>query len=974
MLSLISALLFVNASVQLSDYSQAVLKPVEAADNILRRQAAQPYDDDYTGPFWTSEPKYPSPWGAGTGDWATAYEKARAFVSGLTLLEKVNLTTGVGWESDRCVGNTGSIPRLGFEPLFLSGHGNNPRTADYVSAFPAGLNVAATWSRDLARARGEAMGAENRDKGVDVQLGPVCGPLGRQPEGGRNWEGFSPEPYLTGALIGPTIQGIQSQGVMACTKHFIGNEQEHFRQVGESIGYGYNITNALSSNIDDKTIHELYLWPFADAVRAGTASVMCSYQQVNNSYACSNSYTMNHLLKGELGFQGFVMSDWQAQHSGVGTALAGLDMAMPGDTLFNTGYTYWGTNLTIAVINGTIPEWRLDDMATRIMAGYYYVGRDTNRVPTNFYAWGQDTYGHASAADLNSPLVIVNEHLNVQDEHRNIIRQIGQASNVLLKNNGGLPLTGQEKQVAVIGYDACGNPWGPNGCPNRQCNNGTLAMAYGSGTCEFPYLVTPEQAIQQYILTNTDSEVFTICDNYADSQIQSLATQADVAIVFANADSGEGFITIDGNTGDRNNLSLWEGADRLINNVTKYNNNTIVVMHTVGAVNVSAWYDNENVTAILWAGLPGQESGNALVDVLYGLINPGGKLPFSIARNQDDYGTDVLYEPNNGQFGAPQVLFSEGVFIDYRHLDAAGIEPIYEFGFGLSYTTFEYSNLVITPGNPAPYVPAGGLTGPAPVLGNASTDPSLYLFPNASIPYRYYEFIYPYLNTTDLDAASADPDYGLPTDQYVPDGATDGSPQPVQPAGGGLGGNPLLYEVVATVTATITNTGDVVGDEVVQLYVSLGEGEPPKVLRGFDRLTISPGASATFTAELTRRDVSVWDTTVQNWVEVSNPTIYVGASSRNLPLSGTLSSGASPPSPAPGPSSGNYSSPSVGPSSSYGAPTYSWSSGYGQPTGPPVSQISDGQPQVISQISDGQPQWSAPVTQISDGQPQVTTA
>ena len=222
------------------------------------------------------------------------------------------------------------------------------------------MNVAATWSRDLAYARGQAMGEEHLGKGVDVQLGPVCGPLGRAPEGGRNWvgrshhqtprkpltlqqEGFSPDPYLTGALIAPTIQGIQDAGVMACTKHYIGNEQEHFRQGPEADGYGFNITQSISSNIDDKTMHELYLWyvirlfdcrllmhsrPFADAVRAGTASVMCSYNQVNNSYSCSNSYLLNYLLKNELDFQGFVMSDWAAQHAGVESALAGLDMTM----------------------------------------------------------------------------------------------------------------------------------------------------------------------------------------------------------------------------------------------------------------------------------------------------------------------------------------------------------------------------------------------------------------------------------------------------------------------------------------------------------------------------------------------------------------------------------------------------------------------------------------------------------------------
>ncbi len=510
-------------------------------------------------------------------------------------------------------------------------------------------------------------------------------------------------------------------------------------------------------------------------------------------------------------------------------------------------------------------------------------------------------------------------------------------------------------------------------------------MGYGSGTAEFPYLVTPEQAIQQYVLTQTDGEVFAILDNYADSQIQGLATTADVAIVFANADSGEGFITIDGNTGDRNNLTLWGSGDRLIKNVTSYCTNTIVVLHTVGPVNVSSWYDNENVTGIIFAGLPGQESGNAIVDVLYGLVNPGGKLPFTIARNRADYGTDVIYEPNNGQFGAPQDTFSEGVFIEYRYLDAHNITPIYEFGFGLSYTTFEYSNLVITPGNAAPYTPATGQTGPAPVLGNFSTNPADYLFPNATIPYRPYLYIYPYLNSTDLEASADDPDYGLPADQYIPPGATDGSPQPLLPAGGAPGGNPGLYEVVATVTATITNTGDVSGDEVAQLYVALGDGEPPKVLRGFDRLTIAPGASATFTAELTRKDVSVWDTASQNWVQVENPVIYVGASSRNLPLSGTLSGGGS--------SGGGNSGPSGKPTSSWGyGPRPTVSGGWpvtqvsgGQPQAPTgsaaVTQLSDGQPQAptgvpVSQLSDGQPQATtgAPVSQISDGQPQVPTS
>lgn len=585
---------------------------------------------------------------------------------------------------------------------------------------------------------------------------------------------------------------------------------------------------------------------------------------------------------------------------------------------------------------------------------------DEVSVPTNFYSWGYNTFDHIHPIDKNRPIVLVNEHVNTLDDHADVIRRVAQQSTVLLKNTGSLPLSGSEKQVGIFGYDACSNPAGPNGCDNRNCNNGTLAMGYGSGTAEFPYLVTPQEAIETYILMNTDGTVMTICQNNADTQIQKLATTADTALVFVNAQAGEGFITIDGNTGDRNNLSVWENGDRLIENVTTYNNNTIIVIHSVGAVNVTGWYDNENVTAIIWAGLPGQESGNAITDVLYGAVNPGGKLPFTIGRNFEDYGTNVIFEPNNGQFDAPQDDFSTtGVYIDYRHFDEYDIAPIYEFGFGLSYTTFEFSDLVITPGNPAPYVPGGGLTQAAPTYGEISTNVDEVVFPNDTIDYRVYLYIYPYLNSTDLEASADDPDYGEPAENYLPEGFNDSTPQPVLPAGGAPGGNPGLWEIVATVTATVTNTGSVAGDEVAQLYLGLGDGEPPKVLRGFERLTIGPGESVTFTAELTRKDVSVWDTVSQNWVEVENPTVYVGSSSRNTPLEGTLTGG-SPGGGNPPPGHGNDTVP---------YPPYYPGTQTEWPTGTvTASTLPSG---VVTILSDGQPQ--APVTQISDGQPQAPT-
>lgn len=635
--------------------------------------------------------------------------------------------------------------------------------------------------------------------------------------------------------------------------------------------------------------------PFADAVRAGAGSVMCSYNQINNSYACQNSHTLNYLLKGELGFQGFVMTDWQGQHSGIGSALAGLDMTMPGDTLFDSGRSYWGANLTIAVLNGTVPQWRIDDMCVRIIAAWYLVGRDNSSVavPINFDSWTLDTYGnqHFFAGE---GFTLINEHVDVRGEHANLIRQIGSASTVLLKNtNNALPLTGKEKFTAVFGDDAGTAPYGPNGCPDRGCDNGTLGMAWGSGSANFPYLVTPETAIQNEVLSNNG--VFqSITNNFAGTQILALARQVaennGVAIVFVNADSGEGYINVDGNEGDRNNLTLWQNGDTLITNVSATHNNTILVIHSTGPVLLGNYSDNHNITAILWAGIPGEQSGNSIADVLYGRVNPGAKLPFTLARAREDYGTDLLYMPNNGD-GAPQTAFTEGVFIDYRSLDRADITPIYEFGYGLSYTNFSYSNLQVKGtmvGLNGTYTPTKGSTGAAPTYGTISNNTSDYLFPSNITEVPYY--IYPYLNSTDLKIAANSTDYGS-TPNFIPPNAQSGAPQPLLPAGGGPGGNPQLYDVLYEVTASITNTGKVAGEEVPQLYISLGGPYDPKVvLRNFERLSIQPGQSAIFTADITRRDVSNWNTGIQNWV-ISNytKTVYVGSSSRKLPLLATLS-------------------------------------------------------------------------------------
>lgn len=338
---------------------------------------------------------------------------------------------------------------------------------------------------------------------------------------------------------------------------------------------------------------------------------MCSYQQINNSYGCQNSYILNYLLKGELDFQGFVMSDWQAQHAGVASALAGLDMSMPGDVTFGTGTSFWGGNLTLAVINGSVPEWRIDDMATRIVAAWYKVGRDRTTRPINFSSWTLDTFGYEHWL-VGQGYDLLNEHVNVRNEHSLLIRNIAARGTVLLKNtNNALPLK-KPRFIGVFGQGAGEIPYGENGCPDRGCDNGTLAQGWGSGTSNYPYLVTPYAAIQSQALADGSVNQF-VTDNYAYSQIDAVARQASVCIAVVTSDSGEGYISVDQNEGDRNNLTLWHDGETLIRNVTASCNNTVVVIYSVGPVLVESFVNNPNVTAIVWAGLPGQEAGNSLV-------------------------------------------------------------------------------------------------------------------------------------------------------------------------------------------------------------------------------------------------------------------------------------------------------------------------------------------------------------------------
>ncbi|KAI8805699.1 glycoside hydrolase superfamily [Cladochytrium replicatum] len=591
--------------------------------------------------------------------WDDAISLARLAVVELTLEEKAALVSGIGWKQNDCVGSIlpNSTKIAGFEGLCLQDGPAGVRWAKGNSAFPSGINIAATFNSSLMNEVGIAIGEEFRGKGVNVWLGPVLN-LARTPEGGRNWEGAGGDPYLSSVSVAEQIKGAQSVGVIATAKHYIANEQEHGRLTG-------------SSNVDDRTLREVYLQPFKAAVDAGVGAVMCSYNKLNGTYTCNHPKLMD-ILKTDLGFNGFVMSDWWATTAGADAANAGLDMMMPGDAACCSGPekkgVLWGSNLVKLVETGVVPSSRLDDMAIRVLSAWYRLSQDQN-------------FPRVSLKDAT---------VDVQAGHSTLIRQIGVESTVLLKNTkNALPLRKGLKSVALIGQDSSYGD-GPNAHFDRAGISGTVAIGWGSGTMDFPYIVTPEEGIkkraQEWGLSWSQIRVANSND-YDLVAAKSAANSVDAAVVFVYANSGEGYTVVDWNVGDRNDLSLWRNGDKLVNAVASVNPNTIVVIHGPGAVDMP-WVNHENITAIVMSMMPGQETGNSIADVLFG-AEPSGRLPFTINTNRNQYCCNVDYNEYNN------VTYSEGMFIDYMWNDLTGVQPLFWFGHGLSYTTFKYSDITV---------------------------------------------------------------------------------------------------------------------------------------------------------------------------------------------------------------------------------------------------------------------------------------
>lgn len=808
------------------------------------------------------------PW---VGSTAPIESRVAAVLSQMTLDEKISMVHGAAGSA-----YTGYIPgdsRLCIPALKLQDGPVGVRMSD-TTQLPAAADLAASFDTSLARSYGGVIGAEDKTKGVDVDLGPTVN-IVRDPRWGRAFESYSEDPYLTGEIGAADINGIQAQGVMAQVKHWAVYNQETNRN-----------TPADNAVIDDRTVHEIYTAAFGRIVaESHPSSAMCSYSLINGTFACENAY-LNDILKKEFNFDGFITSDWGATHSTVASANAGMDMQMPDDSFF-------GTALKQAVQSGQVPQSRLDDMVSRILREQFRFG----------------LFDHPSP---NTPNAYA-----ATPQHIAIARRAAEQGAVLLKNDGNLlPLGPSTHSIAVIGdgagpdtmshgggsavVDGTGTVTPLDGITARAPAGTTVSYAQGNlGSNGYPAidssfftppsgtgnglqgdyyantslsgspvhtqvdpnvhytwngspapgvpatnwsvkwtgtLTPPKTGTYTFGLTSDDgSRLFIngheVIDNWRDqaantetaqvdltagtpvqievdyyqaggdetvnlgwiepgsdliSQAADLAAKSDVAIVYANDFESEG--------SDLANIDLPGDQNQLIDAVAAANPNTVVVLNTGSAVTMP-WLDK--VRAVFEAWYPGQESGNAIAALLFGDVNPSGKLPVTFPRSLDQVpaSTPAQWTGVNGQ-----VQYSEGLRVGYRWYDEQNLTPLFPFGYGLSYTTFRFSNLHLS----------------APTMA----------------------------------------EHG---------------------------------RIIAS--ADVTNTGSRAGADVAQLYLTdpSSTGEPPLQLKGFSKVTLQPGQTTKVQFAVTAQDASYWHSLAHGWTLAPGTyTVHVGDSSRSLPLSGTF--------------------------------------------------------------------------------------
>jgi len=593
------------------------------------------------GPAWAAGRCGDHPW---CDTSLSADRRAALLVEALTPAERIGLLAGdvpaISGAAGTHTGTESGVPRLGVPPLYLTDGPIGVRQGQ-ATAFPASIALAASFDRGLAAEHGRAIAEEARAKGNDVVYAPTVNIL-RTPLWGRAFESFGEDPYLTARTGVAWIRAAQRAGVMANVKHFAANNQEGEQGPGdELIGSRYTV----DARVDERTLREIYLPHFEAAVKEGrVASVMCAYNKLNGPHACENRTLLTRILRQDWGFKGFVLADYGASKH-VGTGLrAGLDFEPFPYVDFDGG-----ENLRPEIVSAAIAAGR---------ASQADVDRAVTHLLRELFAFG--FFDRAAYPDDESQID--------RPAHLRTAEEIAEAGTVLLRNRSRtLPLAaGRLRSLAVIGADA-----------DRNINGG------GSSNIN-PYSFTSPRAA---ITTRAGSGVDVRFDDGTDlARAADAARGADAAVVVVADAATEGV--------DKPCLGLDCGAqrgvqrDRLIERVAAANRRTIVVLETAGPV-LTPW--RQRVGAILEAWYPGSAAGEAIARVLFGDVDPGGRLPATFPRRERDLPTagDRRRYPGVNEV----VRYSEGVLVGYRWFDERGIRPAYPFGHGLSYTRFALRNL-----------------------------------------------------------------------------------------------------------------------------------------------------------------------------------------------------------------------------------------------------------------------------------------
>jgi len=627
-------------------------------------------------PFGQKPKQYPWPNRSLSPD-----ERADLVIKEMTLDEKIQMLHGLGWESmfmqpesgpgTRAINAGGFIPgvqRLGIPDLQMtdcvegvSGAGAKGR---YATALPSAEAMAAGWDPVLSYETGTMIGNEVRAMGFNMSLGSGIN-LMREPRGGRTFEYKGEDPLLAGTLAGQELKAEKALGLITDVKHYAVNDQDEGRLFVNSV-------------IDKRAMRESDLLAFEIALRnSGAGAVMCSYNKINGAYACENGYTLGQVLKKDFGFRGFVVSDWGGTHSTAKAVMAGLDIEMPGNS-------FLGEALKKAVQSGEVPQARIDDMVHRILR-------------TEFDSGVVDNPPQPQSPDVMRGLEVA--------------QKIEEKGAVLLKNAyDQLPLRASEiKSIAVIGGHADVGVLSGGGSSQVSPAGGNAVTPPPMDMNDMlSFLTVPvyhRSAPLKGITEKAKGAAVKFDAGTDPAAAAALARSSQVAIVFALQRASEGV--------DQTGLSLPDKQDALIEAVAEANPHTIVVLETGGAVTMP-WIDK--VSAVLEGWFPGIRGSEAIANILFGEVNPSGKLPLTFPRSEADlpHPARSIQPPQKpGQAPLPglpaiagfslnqssfDAVYDEGLKVGYKWYDAENKQPLFPFGFGLSYTSFAYSDVSAAPG------------------------------------------------------------------------------------------------------------------------------------------------------------------------------------------------------------------------------------------------------------------------------------